>query len=468
MSYNSDEIAVKVENLSKAYKIFDTPGKRLKYYLFQVNSGRDFWALRNINFEIKKGETFGIIGKNGSGKSTILQIMAGIIKQTEGSVTINGRISALLELGSGFNPESTGYENIYMNAAILGVTKDKIDEKIDDIVKFADIGDFLYQPVKTYSSGMFVRLAFAVAINVDADVILIDEALAVGDIFFRQKCYARLNQLKEQGKTIILVTHAMGEVEQFCDRAVLLHKSKQIMLGKSQDVVKKYYLINQENDNKVVLDDGNEENEIDLFNENGEFEFADMELSNWAIKDNDFFDLNNSNEISNGKAVITRVGLFDSKGNTSRVFEQGDYAYFYYELLLKDNINVPIVGNTIYNQRNIIVYGKNSMQTYCQLPNKVNKNTKMGVVQRIKLDIEPGEFTFEVGLCEMLKSIYEKRDIISHEEIFGNEKRVCHRSQVGSFSVVMKKIGDPTRLTHHGICNLPTNFKIKFAKFDKA
>ena len=189
MSCNN-EVAVSVRGLSKAYKIFESPGKRLCYHLFKVQTGRDFWALDNINFDIRKGEAFGIIGKNGSGKSTMLQILAGIIKATTGDVVVNGKIAALLELGSGFNPENTGYENIYMNAAILGVTKKEIERKIDEIIEFADIGSFINQPVKTYSSGMYIRLAFAVAINVNADIILIDEALAVGDLFFRQKCYA--------------------------------------------------------------------------------------------------------------------------------------------------------------------------------------------------------------------------------------------------------------------------------------
>ena len=168
------------------------------YHLFHTKTGRDFVALDDVSFEVKKGESFGIIGKNGSGKSTMLQILAGIIKPTSGDVHVNGRIAALLELGSGFNPDSTGYENIYMNAAILGIKKQDIEKKVQEIINFADIGEFINQPVKTYSSGMYIRLAFAVAINVDADILLIDEALAVGDVFFRQKCYAKLNELKKR------------------------------------------------------------------------------------------------------------------------------------------------------------------------------------------------------------------------------------------------------------------------------
>lgn len=177
--------ALSVKNLSKEYQVIHSPWKRFQYYVFNKKSGEVFSALQDINFSIQKGETFGIIGTNGSGKSTLLQIIAGIIPATSGEVIVNGKVSALLELGSGFNPESTGYENIYLNAAILGVGKSDINKKIDEVIKFADIGDFINEPVKTYSSGMFIRLAFAVAINVDADIIIIDEALAVGDIFFR-------------------------------------------------------------------------------------------------------------------------------------------------------------------------------------------------------------------------------------------------------------------------------------------
>ena len=236
-------IAVSVENLTKSYKMFNSTNERLAHYILRKKTGKEYLALDEVSFEIQQGETFGIIGKNGSGKSTLLQILADIMKPTRGKVSVNGKVAALLELGSGFNPENTGYENIYMNAAILGANKQEIEKKIETIVQFADIGEFINQPVKTYSSGMYIRLAFAVAINVEADIILIDEALAVGDIFFRQKCYDRLNELKKDGKTIILVSHSMNEVEQFCDRALLLHRGKQILLGKSSEVVKWYYIM---------------------------------------------------------------------------------------------------------------------------------------------------------------------------------------------------------------------------------
>ena len=193
---------IKAEGLGKCYYLYRKPEDRLKQTLF-ARFGRSynvpFWALKDVNFEVKRGESFGIIGKNGSGKSTLLQILAGILRPTEGEFTIQGRVTALLELGSGFNPEFTGRENVYLNGAILGLSREEVDRHFDQIASFADIGEFLDQPVKLYSSGMFVRLAFAVAAGVDADVLLIDEALAVGDFYFRQKCYRRLQTLREQG-----------------------------------------------------------------------------------------------------------------------------------------------------------------------------------------------------------------------------------------------------------------------------
>lgn len=445
--YYKQSKAVSVKSLTKSYKIFDTVNDRLFYYIFHKNKGREYLALKNITFDIYKGETFGIIGKNGSGKSTLLQIIAGILKPSSGAVDINGKVAALLELGSGFNPENTGYENIFMNAAVLGIGKNEIEQKMDDIVQFADIGDFLYQPVKTYSSGMYIRLAFAVAINVDADIILIDEALAVGDIFFRQKCYTRLNELKSMGKTIILVTHSMGEVEQFCDRAVLLSNGQQHLIGNSADVVKHYYLLEQE-----VTNENNLKNTLTVgtqkFISNPEF------FNSWTFFDKLTMSL--ECQITNGKANIAYAGLYDKDGYSKNIFEQGEWAYFYFEFVINKPILVPIVGILLKNDKNIIVHGKNSMQTYLDVPKTVAKDTMLQVVHAVQLSLEQGEYTYEVGLTEMDDDIYKIRDKITNEELFGVEKRIVHCSKIGMFSVIEKKVGTPTRLTHHGICDLKT------------
>ena len=204
--------AITVRDVTKIYRLYDKPIDRLKESLSVThkNYHKDFYALQNLSFNVKKGETVGIIGTNGSGKSTILKIITGVLTPTSGEVQVDGKISALLELGAGFNQDYTGIENIYMNGTMMGFSKKEMDEKLPDILEFADIGDFVYQPVKTYSSGMFVRLAFALSINVEPEILIVDEALSVGDVFFQSKCYRRMDELRKNGTTIVMVTHDMG------------------------------------------------------------------------------------------------------------------------------------------------------------------------------------------------------------------------------------------------------------------
>ena len=251
------DIAIRVSNLSKCYQIYDNPRDRLKQFvvpkLYRAMPGlrklplthhsrlytpqsdpvfyKEFWALKDVTFEIKKGETVGIIGRNGSGKSTLLQLICGTLNQTSGQVESNGRIAALLELGSGFNPEFTGRENVYMNAAVLGVKKETIQSRFDEIAEFADIGDFIERPVKTYSSGMVVRLAFAVSICVDPDILVIDEALAVGDIAFQRKCFSHIEQFRKRGGTILFCSHSAQDIIQLCDQAVLIDQGEMLIKG---------------------------------------------------------------------------------------------------------------------------------------------------------------------------------------------------------------------------------------------
>ena len=229
-------------DVSKSYPIYAAPSDRLKELctLNRVSYHRDFWALREVSFDIRRGETFCIIGENGSGKSTLLQIVAGILQPTTGTATTNGRVAALLELGSGFNPEFTGRENVYLNAAILGLSTAEIDNRYGDIESFAEIGDFINQPVKTYSSGMTVRLAFSVAIHVDPDVLLVDEALAVGDIYFRQRCLRKVHELRSRGVTILFVSHAIGDVKAIGDRTMWLDNGRIREIGETELVVAKY------------------------------------------------------------------------------------------------------------------------------------------------------------------------------------------------------------------------------------
>ena len=256
------DVAIRVEHLSKMYKLYNRPSDRLREALGMRVKVQEHYALNDVNFEVRRGETVGIIGTNGSGKSTVLKIITGVVSPTKGQVTVDGRISALLELGAGFNMEYSGLENVYLNGTMIGFTKEEIDSKLEDILTFADIGDFIYQPVKSYSSGMFVRLAFAVAINIDPDILIVDEALSVGDVFFQAKCYRKFEDFKRQGKTIVFVSHDLNSISRYCDRVILLNKGNILDEGEPKKIVDLYKQI------LVQREDAPEEAEPEMEKEN--------------------------------------------------------------------------------------------------------------------------------------------------------------------------------------------------------
>ena len=239
----SDGVVINVKNVTKTYRLYDNQADRVKeaFHPFRKKYHHNFNALNNVTFNVKKGETVGIVGRNGSGKSTLLQIICGILHPTSGRVDVNGKVSALLELGAGFNPEFSGYHNVYINGSILGLARDEIDARFDEIVAFADIGDFIHQPVKSYSSGMIVRLAFAVAINIEPDILIVDEALAVGDEAFQRKCFARLKKIQESGGTILFVSHGATTIVELCNRALLLDQGELLISGSPKQVISHYH-----------------------------------------------------------------------------------------------------------------------------------------------------------------------------------------------------------------------------------
>ncbi|MBR1623100.1 MAG: ABC transporter ATP-binding protein, partial [Pseudobutyrivibrio sp.] len=245
-----NDSVIKVEHVDKVYKLYDSNRARVAdtLGLTRKKNYKEYFALKDMSFEVKKGECVGLIGTNGSGKSTILKIITGVLSPTKGEVEVNGRISALLELGAGFNQAYTGMENLSLNGPMLGYTNEEIDAKLDDILNFADIGDFVFQPVKTYSSGMFVRLAFAVAINIDPEILIVDEALSVGDVFFQAKCYKKFEEFKAAGKTILFVSHDLGAISKYCDKAVLINKGDKVGEGTPKEMIDIYkkILVGQE------------------------------------------------------------------------------------------------------------------------------------------------------------------------------------------------------------------------------
>jgi lipopolysaccharide transport system ATP-binding protein len=459
-----NERVIRVDNVSKIYRIWDEPGARFTSLLLEGASRllpgntrlaewfsgrskrhfRDFYALRDVSMELRRGESIGIIGRNGSGKSTLLQIVAGTLRPTSGEVEITGRVAALLELGSGFNPEFTGRENVYLNATVLGLKRKEIDERFESITAFADIGEFLDEPVKTYSSGMFVRLAFAVITHVSADILLIDEALTVGDIFFQQKCYGHLARLKEDGVAIVLVTHGMNDVEQFCSRAYLLHQGALRATGPSAEVVKRYYLINQ-----APLPS------LASASKAGSVPDAAQAMPNedWPIPAA-FFDIGGIPQVTDGTARCVSIGLCNVRGQPSTVFEQGEEAEFFYEYELLRGIDQPIVGVVLFNNKQVIVHGKNSLEYGSAFGGGYAAGTKLRFRHTIKLEIAVGLYTFEAGFASISRTDAANASQMNHFELTDRVYRHCHLNGLGPFEVIFRHRGYPTQLLHHGVANL--------------
>lgn len=446
----AEEVAISLRNVSKAYKRYHRPVDRLKeIFLPGKSRAEEFWALRDINLEIYEGETFGIIGRNGAGKSTLLQLIAKTLEPTTGEIQVNGRVAALLELGSGFNPEFTGRENIFFNGRILGFSQQEIANLYEEIVAFADIGEFIDQPVKTYSSGMFVRLAFAVQAHIEASIVIIDEALSVGDIFFRQKCYTRLEELRNNGSAILLVTHSMSDIEQYCQRALFLHEGECQFIGFADEATKYYYLLNQRQNQPI----------IETASSNEPASKMEPKISKGFIFDlssESFLDIADKKQIGTGEAVCTRVAILDVHGKPRNNFKQGDKAVFCYEFQLKRNIGVPICGITIMNEKGVIVYSKNSWQSSDDFSVEYSDKTFVSCSQEIKLDIAPGEYIFYAGLAGVSEHVWKSRKFISFYEEATYHKRICTIQSVGSFSIGLAMRDGIPFLTHHGLVNLPS------------
>ncbi|MBZ5583678.1 MAG: ABC transporter ATP-binding protein [Acidobacteriia bacterium] len=341
--------AVEFHGVSKSYAIYDSPGDRLSELLSlnRIKRHRDFLALDGLSFEVGRGQTFCIVGQNGSGKSTLLQIVAGILQPSGGTVAVNGRVSALLELGAGFNPEFTGRDNVYLNGSILGLTTRQIDERYREIENFAEIGDFINQPVKTYSSGMIVRLAFAVAINVDPEILLVDEALAVGDIYFRQRCMRKVHELRSRGVTILFVSHAVSDVKAIGDRALWLDHGRLVELGDPDHVVARYLAAMVEKDSTYLI---------------RRAAAQERREGPGAVHAPEIVDTipNIDHRYGDGRAEVLGIGIFDEMGRPLHLLEPCTRILVRISVRAKAEVPLPIVGFMLRNQLGIDFSGTNT------------------------------------------------------------------------------------------------------------
>ena len=360
------EVAIRVDDVSKLYKLYDKPSDRLKESLGLTRKKlyKEHYALHNVSFDVKRGETVGIIGTNGSGKSTILKIITGVLNPSGGHVEIDGRISALLELGAGFNMEYTGIENIYLNGTMIGFSREEIDAKMQDILDFADIGDFVHQPVKTYSSGMFVRLAFAVAINIDPEILIVDEALSVGDVFFQAKCYKKFEDFKKMGKTILFVSHDLGSISKYCDRVVLLNRGKKLAEGTPKEMVSMYkrIMVNQDKAEEIAA----HQMDMSSLEEDDEKEIKEAACEGqWK----NHYNLNpDVDEYGNGAAEIEDFAIIDENCNYTNAIVKGTRFRLKSKVKFKQDVHDPIFTYTFKNIQGVAITGTNTMYEKKDVP----------------------------------------------------------------------------------------------------
>jgi lipopolysaccharide transport system ATP-binding protein len=411
----STEIAISAKNLGKCYQIYSSPRDRLKQFMapqLQRITGRpsksyfrEFWALKDISFEIKRGDTVGIVGRNGAGKSTLLQILCGTLHPTSGSVEVKGRVAALLELGAGFNPEFTGRENVYMNAAVLGLSRIEVDSRFESIAKFADIGEFIDQPVKVYSSGMYVRLAFAVIAHVDADILIVDEALAVGDAVFTQKCMNFIREFQKRG-TLLFVSHDMSSVQALCQSAIWLGNGKIQQIGDSKKITQAYlrYTLQEVYGNEISLDKTSENKTLEndkeskssskIIETNSDFiddtidSFVDYQ-SKLTVQDN----LEQAEGWTTGTAEIISIQLTKTNDDFSPIFEGGEVVKMIILAKAYQDLPNPIIGFLFRDRLGQDLFGENTLPFTAISPQHVTQGQQFQADFTFKLPMLPnGEY----------------------------------------------------------------------------
>lgn len=441
-----DDFAVCVNGMSKCYQVYRSPGDRLRQFLFapffrafEISFKpyfKEFWALRDISFSIKRGETVGIIGRNGSGKSTLLQIICGTLNPTAGTIATYGRVAALLELGAGFNPEFTGRENIYLNAALLGLTRHQIDERIEAIIDFADIGEFVEQPVKTYSSGMYVRLAFAVIAHVDADILVVDEALAVGDVFFTQKCMRFLRQFQEHG-TVVFVTHDTGALLGLCERAVWLEAGQIKCVGDAKTVCELYLSRQYNSINSALNSDqtespSNRKNSSDsnLINKTiSSIDRSSSFIRNKNDKDIEVFQFQTASRgFGTGGAQISSVQLCDKENSSLHWIAGGEFVTLLIHVTMNVDAESLIVGFFVKDRLGQILFGENTNLVYEMNPVSVQSGDSVtGHFSFYMPYLQKGNYTVDVAVAN--------GDHINHEQLQWMHDAISfesHRSSVSA------------------------------------
>ncbi len=440
----NEKQAIRVSDVTKVYRLYNRQRDRLWESLgldFKKNY-KEKRALDHVSFEVKRGETVGIIGTNGSGKSTMLKLITGVLTPTSGNIEVDGRISALLELGAGFNMEYTGIENVYLNGTMIGFTKEEIDERLQSIIDFADIGDYVNQPVKSYSSGMFVRLAFAVAINIDPEILIVDEALSVGDVFFQSKCYRKFEDFKREGKTILFVSHDLSAISRYCDRAILLNQGDKVYEGTPKEAIDIYKKVLVDQFHKGTGTADSKDGSSTAGSKDGE----DGKSREKMWKD-DFPENPSLVEYGEKNAEIIDYGLYDEKGLPTSNFLKGSAFTVRMRIRAKETVLEPIFAFTIKNLKGIEICGTNT--TMEKIPVATMHDGDEHVVTFTqKIDLQGGEYLLSLGCTGyqdgMFRVFHRLYDVISLTV-------VSSRDTVGYYDMNSTCVLDPEDLAREQV-----------------
>lgn len=458
----SDDIVLTVSNIKKRFKIYNSSWGILKEWLTLGKRlyHRDFWALKGVSFEIHRGEFVGIIGSNGAGKSTLLRIITDVLRPTDGTYKIHGRVLSILELSGGTDNDLTGRENVIRSGQLMGFPDGYVQERMERIQEFSELGDFFDQPLRMYSTGMRTRLSFSMFAFMDTDVLILDEVLAVGDIFFKQKCFARLAELLEQNTTIILVTHSMGVIQRYCQRVILLNAGEKLFDGAPTDAIRLYLQVRGEQSadaiKRLVVDEEETGLENVFLQDTGPKQIqAGAAFHSDAWPDDDAFKFKSFPRlIGKARASLTRLAVLNDQGEATLVFKQGDRLHVYCEFQLKQDIDSPVINLEIRDKFSLLVHGKNSRQNRTKSPVSVSRGGVVRYQQSVTLNIAPGNYVTNLE-CTVLS----QKDIDQMEKpdrpILTAEVKRAWRLE-GAFAIaVLPRHDEGAELHHSGLCDLP-------------
>ena len=435
--------AIEVRDVTKIYRLYNKPSDRLLETLCPKKiRHRDFYALNGVSFNVEKGRTVGVIGTNGSGKSTILKIITGVLTPSAGEVKVNGTVSALLELGAGFNMEYNGLENIYMNGTMMGFTRQQMEEKLPEILAFADIGDFVDQPVKSYSSGMFVRLAFALAINVEPDILIVDEALSVGDVFFQAKCYHKMEEIRKRGTTIVMVTHDMSSIIKYCDKVVLLNHGDKVAEGEPGKMVDLYKKIlvgldPEEEEQRSEIGEASEKNFADEGTESGADAGNKTASQEGDVSDStgrwlDRLEVNPDHmNYGDGSAQIIDIGVFDEKGRLTNQIFKGSEMTVRMKVRFEKAASMPIFAFTIKDKKGTELTGTNTMYEKIK-PQPAENGDVYEVSFRQRMTLQGGDYLLSFGCTS-----FEAGEFVVYNRLYDivNVTVISARNTVGVYDM---------------------------------